>query len=193
MPKITQKTADERRAQIVAAAQRVFASKGLSRATLRDVFQEAGMSAGAVYNYYQTKDDLVLAVTEAGMAQALAAMAETSSPEPDLASVVEGFLSALARSQPSDAPRVDLMIAAEALASPAVQLAVVANRERVLQALVRLVERRQQKDGVFQGHSAQALAELLYATYQGLIVSVALGEQPDVTGIGKALKAIRLA
>lgn len=151
------------------------------------------MSAGAVYNYYQTKDDLVLAVTEAGMAQALAAMAETSSPEPDLASVVEGFLSALARSQPSDAPRVDLMIAAEALASPAVQLAVVANRERVLQALVRLVERRQQKDGVFQGHSAQALAELLYATYQGLIVSVALGEQPDVTGIGKALKAIRLA
>lgn len=193
MPKITQETADERRAQIVAAAQRVFASKGLSRATLRDVFQEAGMSAGAVYNYYQTKDDLVLAVTEAGMAQALAAMAETSSPEPDLASVVEGFLSALARSQPSDAPRVDLMIAAEALASPAVQLAVVANRERVLQALVRLVERRQQKDGVFQGHSAQALAELLYATYQGLIVSVALGEQPDVTGIGKALKAMRLA
>lgn len=193
MPKITQEAVDERRAHIVAAAHRVFASKGLSRATLRDVFQEAGMSAGAVYNYYQTKDDLVLAVTEAGMAQALAVMAGTSPVEPDLASVVEGFLSALAKSQPSDAPRVDLMIAAEALASPAVHQAVVANRERVLQALVRLVERRQQTDGVFHGHSAQALAELLYATYQGLIVSVALGEKPDVAGIGMVLKAMRLA
>lgn len=193
MPKIAQEALDERRAQIVAAARRVFATKGLSRATLRDVFREAGMSAGAVYNYFRTKDDLVLAVTEAGMADALAAMTGGSSASPDLASVVESFLAALVAAEAADAPRVDLMIAAEALANPAVHRAVFANRELVRGALVRLIERRQHTRGHWAGHSASALAELLYATYQGLIVSVALGEKPDVSSIGAALKAMRLA
>lgn len=193
MPKIAQEALDERRAQIVAAARRVFATKGLSRATLRDVFREAGMSAGAVYNYFRTKDDLVLAVTEAGMADALAAMTGGSSASPDLASVVERFLAALVAAEAADAPRVDLMIAAEALANPAVHRAVFANRELVRGALVRLIERRQHTRGHWAGHSASALAELLYATYQGLIVSVALGEKPDVSSIGAALKAMRLA
>ena len=190
MPKIAKEVMEERRAQILSAARRVFAEKGLSKVTLRDVFREAGLSAGAVYNYFQSKDDLILGVTEAGMAEALSAFGGAAAGA-DLDAIIDTFFDALANMDPGQAPRVDLMIAAEALANPDVHRAVVKNRAAVKAALVRLIERRQTTRGDWTGHAAPVLADLLYATYQGLILSVALGEKPDIAGIGRALKAMR--
>ncbi|NKX44659.1 TetR/AcrR family transcriptional regulator [Roseicyclus persicicus] len=190
MPRITPEAMEERRAKIIAAARRVFAAKGLSKVTLRDVFREAGLSAGAVYNYFQSKDDLILAVTEAGMAEALSAFGGGAGPAADLDAIIETFLDGLARMDPAEAPRVDLMIAAEALANPDVHRAVTGNRAAVRAALVALVERRQ-AGGRWTGLPAHALADLLYATYQGLILSVALGERPDIAGVRTALISMR--
>jgi AcrR family transcriptional regulator len=190
MPKIAKEAMEERRAQILSAARRVFAEKGLSRVTLRDVFREAELSAGAVYNYFQSKDDLILGVTEAGMAEALSAFGGAAAGA-DLDKIIDIFFDALAGMDPIQAPRVDLMIAAEALANPDVHRAVVKNRVAVKAALVRLIEQRQATRGDWVGHAAPVLADLLYATYQGLILSVALGEKPDIAGIGRALKAMR--
>jgi AcrR family transcriptional regulator len=190
MPKIAKEAMEERRAQILSAARRVFAEKGLSKVTLRDVFREAGLSAGAVYNYFQSKDDLILGVTEAGMAEALSAFGGAAAGA-DLDAIIDTFFAALADMDPGQAPRVDLMIAAEALANPDVHRAVVKNRAAVRAALVRLIEQRQATRGNWTGHAAPVLADLLYATYQGLILSVALGEKPDIAGIGRALKAMR--
>ncbi|TFL16659.1 TetR/AcrR family transcriptional regulator [Jannaschia formosa] len=192
MPKIAKEAMEERRAQILAAARRVFAEKGLSKVTLRDVFREAGLSAGAVYNYFQSKDDLILGVTEAGMAEALSAFGGSATGA-DLDAIIDTFFDALTNMDPGQAPRVDLMIAAEALANPDLHRAVVKNRAAVRAALVRLIEGRQATRGDWTGHAAPVLADLLYATYQGLILSVALGERPDIAGIGRALKAMRFA
>ncbi len=155
------------------------------------MFREAGLSAGAVYNYFQSKDDLILGVTEAGMAEALSAFGGATATDADLDRIIDLFFDALAGMDPNQAPRVDLMIAAEALASPDVHRAVVTNRAAVKAALVRLIERRQATRGDWAEHAAPVLADLLYATYQGLILSVALGERPDITGIGRALKSMR--
>jgi AcrR family transcriptional regulator len=40
----------------------MFARKGTSAATMQDVAAEAGLSAGAIYRYYPSKEDLVRAV-----------------------------------------------------------------------------------------------------------------------------------
>lgn len=189
MPKMSEDAMEERRAQIITAAMRVFAEKGLSHATLRDVFREAGLSAGAVYNYFNSKEDLILAVTEAGMAQVVAALGSITSGKDNLDEIISGFLSMLGRMDPSKQPRVDLMIAAEALASPAVRKVVIQNRSAVRAALLRLIEQRQAA-GRWKGHSASALADLMYATYQGLILSVALGEKPNLAKVAGALKAM---
>lgn len=56
----------ERRArtqkQLVDAAMRVFADKGLDAATTQDFYEEAGVSRGTFYNYFETKDDVLKAV-----------------------------------------------------------------------------------------------------------------------------------
>jgi AcrR family transcriptional regulator len=53
-----------RREQILEAAMRVFAQKGFRRATTREVAREAGVSEGTIYNYFEDKEALLLAILD---------------------------------------------------------------------------------------------------------------------------------
>ncbi len=53
-----------RREQIVGAATRVFAAKGFRRATTREVARAAGVSEGTIYNYFEDKDALLMAILD---------------------------------------------------------------------------------------------------------------------------------
>ena len=53
-----------RREQIVGAATRVFAEKGFRRATTREVARAAGISEGTIYNYFEGKDALLMAILD---------------------------------------------------------------------------------------------------------------------------------
>ncbi|NLT54739.1 MAG: TetR/AcrR family transcriptional regulator [Actinomycetales bacterium] len=68
MPRVSQQHRDARRRQIVAAAARSFAGKGFHRTSMQDVVAESGLSAGAVYRYFRSKDELVRTVAEEGVA-----------------------------------------------------------------------------------------------------------------------------
>ncbi len=52
----------ERRASILRAATRVFSERGLAAATMDEVARKAGVSKGAVYLYFQSKDELYLEI-----------------------------------------------------------------------------------------------------------------------------------
>jgi AcrR family transcriptional regulator len=53
------------RAELVAAAQRVFLRDGFHGASLTQIAEDAGYTFGAVYSNFQNKDDLFLAVLDA--------------------------------------------------------------------------------------------------------------------------------
>jgi TetR/AcrR family fatty acid metabolism transcriptional regulator len=53
-----------RQRQILEAATRVFAEKGFRRATTREVAREAGVSEGTIYNYFEDKDALLVAILD---------------------------------------------------------------------------------------------------------------------------------
>ncbi len=59
MPKVTEEYLDTRRQQIMAAAYRCFAKKGFHQATMRDIYAEAGLSAGAIYHYFRSKEEII--------------------------------------------------------------------------------------------------------------------------------------
>ena len=52
---------DPLRDQLLAAAGRVFASKGYDGTKIMDIVREAGLSSGAVYGRFASKNDLLLA------------------------------------------------------------------------------------------------------------------------------------
>lgn len=54
----------ERRAQIIAAAVAAFTRLGFDRASMDDIVAEAGLSKGAIYWYFKSKDELILAILD---------------------------------------------------------------------------------------------------------------------------------
>jgi AcrR family transcriptional regulator len=58
---------EQRREEILDAAQRVFFEKGLSNATMDEIAETAELSKGTLYLYYKSKEDLYLAVMMRGM------------------------------------------------------------------------------------------------------------------------------
>ncbi|PZQ53719.1 MAG: TetR family transcriptional regulator [Phenylobacterium zucineum] len=66
-PKFRRRKAD-RPAEIVAAALEVFAEKGFAAARLDEIARRAGVSKGAVYLYFETKEDVFRAVVSQAIA-----------------------------------------------------------------------------------------------------------------------------
>ena len=61
MPRISEEKRQARRDQILAASWRCFARRGLHSTSMEDIVREANLSFGAVYLYYKSKDELILA------------------------------------------------------------------------------------------------------------------------------------
>jgi AcrR family transcriptional regulator len=60
MPKISDERRAERREQILEGARRCFAQHGYEGATVTKLEREIGMSRGAIFNYFSSKDALFL-------------------------------------------------------------------------------------------------------------------------------------
>ena len=74
---------DARPAEIVAAALAVFAEKGFAAARLDDIAARAGVSKGALYLYFETKQDLFAAVVRDAVSPNIA-MVEAAAMTMDL-------------------------------------------------------------------------------------------------------------
>lgn len=61
MPKRDDLYMEKQRTRIAEAALKVLLEKGVYETTLRDICSRAGVSMGALYTHYATKDDLIVA------------------------------------------------------------------------------------------------------------------------------------
>ena len=55
---------EERKDQILNAAEEVFSQKGFSKARMDDIAEGTGLSKGTLYLYYKSKDDLIIAILD---------------------------------------------------------------------------------------------------------------------------------
>jgi AcrR family transcriptional regulator len=60
--RMKQQLIESRRNQILDGAARVFAEKGFARATTREIGQAADVSEGTIYNYFDSKGDLLISI-----------------------------------------------------------------------------------------------------------------------------------
>jgi len=62
MPKVTQEHKEARREQILVGAQRAFAQHGYEGATVARLEEATGLSRGAIFNYFENKEALFVAL-----------------------------------------------------------------------------------------------------------------------------------
>lgn len=87
MPKISDDKRTARRAQILEAAWACFQKQGLHTTTMDDIIRASGLSAGAVYSYYPSKEELILAAVTAslsGLRERVEPILQTAPLPPDV-------------------------------------------------------------------------------------------------------------
>jgi AcrR family transcriptional regulator len=80
MPRISPAKEQEVRDRIVAAAVRVFSEKGYHSSTIADVVRESGLSVGAIYTYFTSKEALFRQSCDLIAARGLDQLAERLAP-----------------------------------------------------------------------------------------------------------------
>ncbi|MEV4351250.1 TetR/AcrR family transcriptional regulator [Actinoplanes sp. NPDC049596] len=148
MPRVSQAHLDARRQQIVDAARTRFARHGFAHTSMADVIAESGLSNGAVYRYFSSKEQLVIAVCEQGT-EAL--------PRALTAEAVAGFLDHVrTRARETGHAQLVAQIYAEAAVSPALAAVVQRQLAAMRAAIAELVpdDRRARAGQIAEGFVA---------------------------------------
>jgi TetR/AcrR family transcriptional regulator, transcriptional repressor of aconitase len=104
MPKVSQEHLERRRQQILDAATDCFARQGFHATSMQEIFRASGLSAGAVYRYFPSKNSLIKAIAENMLNEVLAPAIDAVSgqslePADALASIAVIFRSGGLRSR----------------------------------------------------------------------------------------------
>jgi AcrR family transcriptional regulator len=126
MPRVTESHRAERRAEILAAAARLFADNGFHATSMAGIIAGSGLSAGAVYSYFRSKEELIGAVADLAMSTAdevfggLLAKDATPSPAEVTIAMVEAVTDRFIEDSVIgvDMTRLAVQVWAEALRNP---------------------------------------------------------------------------
>ena len=124
MPKVSKEYSEVRRQQIIDAAYRCFARKGFHQTTMREIYEEARLSAGAVYLYFESKAEIIQSSFDFDYqrSHALFEAARTSDdPLRALEDLLSYLLHGLKGASALEAPRVNVQGWGEALVNPSLQ------------------------------------------------------------------------
>jgi len=177
MPKVSQAHLDARRQQILDAARARFASHGFARTSMADIVSESGLSNGAIYRYFTSKDDIVVAVCEQG-SEAL--------PKALTAEAIGDFLQYVrVRARDTDHARLVAQIYAEAAVSPPLATVVQRQLSAMRAAIAELVpaRRRQHADQI-----AEAFVAVCSSYSQQLAIRGDLDSAPFTTALMAIIK-----
>jgi AcrR family transcriptional regulator len=154
--------------QILDGARRCFLRKGFHASSTAEISAEAGVSVANLYQYFPTKDDLVLALVEDDLRCDLELVAMVAHA-PTLREGLQAAIAAmLADTGLSDLSRLRLDVLTEATRRPAVATAVRAAEEKMTAAIATLLERAR-NDGEIDGRmDPRPAATLILALIDGL-------------------------
>ena len=68
MPRLSEERREERRRRILTSAWSCFSRNGFHATSMDDVIAATGMSSSAVYRYFRSKDELIAAAADEGLA-----------------------------------------------------------------------------------------------------------------------------
>lgn len=191
-PKVREDYRDARRAQILDAAAECFLNKGFYRTTMQDIFEASGLSAGAVYNYFAGKDEIVSAMGELSLARngAMIARSFGSEGETPLAAILGSFFEMLKTPEAGKWAPFELEMFAEASRNETIRLSIRENARASTGALLHLVE-QQQDSGVYPPDlDPQAVTYVFAILVQGMHLMHVIDPEADLDAYVEVCMAI---
>lgn len=181
MPKVSALHAQRRRDQILAAAMACFAHQGYQATSMEDIVRASGLSMGALYTYFPSKQDLFLALADQRTALTIAGIrALFDEPGPLQAKLLRAVDSFFDQLDDALIPlaRVSIEFWGEATRSEALQARHQQRVQGVRDFLHWLLAEAQRAGEVRPDVDLDAAVELIAALHDGLLLHHVNGVQP---------------
>ncbi|MCH7735737.1 MAG: TetR/AcrR family transcriptional regulator [Chloroflexi bacterium] len=182
-PKVTEEYLEERRQQIINAAEVCFARLGIHGTTLENIRTEAGLSRGAVYHYFKSKEDIVEGLRERSREEDMSAFEQNVTGGDALGDLLAMFRYALQR---NIGPRrhIDSRVATFLWAEALINARIHATQIRLLEAnrplALRLVKRAQEEGQINPDLPSEAVIDSLFSMAIGLTIFAAWEPDKDM-------------
>ena len=193
MPRVTQEHLDARRRQILDAARRCFVKNGFHATSMQDVLTEADLSAGAVYRYFRSKEEIIAAIADEALTALTASVADVldTDPLPSLEDVVGRILAVVGRLDAGqELANLAVQVWAEALRSPALGERVAATFGGLRGALAQLAAVYVERGLIPPDVPPMSVAKVLIAIGPGFAMQRALLGDVDEEMFADGLRAL---
>lgn len=155
----------ERRAQkkreIVKAATECFAEKGFHSTSMQDVCRMAGMSPGALYRYFSSKEDIIIAIIEEEQRLNEEFSLEVSQSGNLLGSVTEAIDYVIEQNKKPGYAKMSAEVYAEILRNEAAKELAKDSHSKVHTVLTDVIQQSVEKGEVDDSWDVEALSEVL--------------------------------
>jgi TetR/AcrR family transcriptional regulator, transcriptional repressor of aconitase len=193
MPKVTAQYRDARRDQILSAARRCFLRNGFHATSMQDLFAEAGLSSGAVYGYFPSKDDVIIAIAEENVRHVVEMIHEVANGEPGrpIGSVLADMVNVV-RAKDAEEGLAGLAVLAwsEALRNPVLGSRFADLFAQIRADLTEIVGKHQDAGNLPRDVPAESLASLFLSIVPGYILQLATLGSASVDGVPAAAEAL---
>lgn len=190
MPRVSEDYVKARKRQVLDGAAACFAAKGYHAATVDDICAEAGLSKGAVYGYFSSKEDIVAALkVESVQRDASVIRAAMQRGEPDQA--FEAMLDWVAGGPELDSRRLaDIQSWAEAVLNQRLLDAQVVESQLWVDALELLAQKAQRQGSITDRLDPTAVAQLLTCIVYGAMAMKSWNPEFNVRPIKGVARAL---
>lgn len=180
-----------RREQILDAAVETFAREGFHKSSMTDIAASAGMSAGNLYRYFKSKEEIIRAMAERERRESSMLMADIAAA-PDLVEALAETMAELVLAVSFEKAVVDLEIAVESLRNPEMALPFLAIEAEICGQLADAIRHGQTQGLVSSVIEAKAGARLLIDLSYGLSASgIGRTAQERATAAAEVRRLIR--
>ncbi len=162
--------AEQTREELMSAAEQVIAARGYEAASVDDIAAAAGLTKGAVYSRFESKEDLLFAIFERRSAEGLGALGQAMAGELGL----EERLARLDAWQRADPARVrtwallEMELGLQASRQPALRKRLAAQQRETRELLAQAITSESARMGLSLPMPAETAALVLEAFSDGL-------------------------
>lgn len=190
MPKVSEQHATQRKRQLLDGAASTIAAKGYHNASVDDICRETGMSKGAVYGYFSSKEDILAALkVESVQRDAAAVRAAIQLRDPDLA--FRSMLEWVAGDEDlDDKRRADVQSWCEAALNPRIRDAQVVESLLWVDASELIVQEARRRGAIGNGTETRAFAQMLACVVYGAMAMKSWDADLDVDAVARAAAAL---
>jgi AcrR family transcriptional regulator len=194
MPRLTEETRARRRQHILTSAWKCFSRDGFHVTSMDQVVAETGMSSSAVYRYFRSKEEIIHATAEEGVAKVstifLGLLDRDPCPTPaETLTHLVGQLHSRTDNQEYDMSRIALQTWAEALRDPVLHKRTRRLYLDTLDHIAQLAARWRDEGYIPIESDTRAVAATVFSLMHGLIVMhhLVADVSPDALRTGVAL------